>query len=514
MTTLAPPCEVLPFTSGDFANALSNRRLSPTEVERKPMTKYLVDYLNEISAKTMVVENQYVDGDYLDDFAAYYVKCFSDYDRFCKRLHFFTQEITTDQFVQIVRSTDAKDQDKQAELVNNYLGFIVVRPLPEAIIGRTVLMPYSDDAGRRQYPCTKLYTANLFGIDLNVRSLVFQEQDTVLAACATVALWCSFHKTRDLFGVPSPTPAEITRSTSHLAYQARPIPSHGLNVQQVCAAIRHIGLEPEVVQVREDTPLVSLIYGYLSMGLPVILAVRIEGRGVHAVTITGYSIVDTQVNSQEVAGKSECAPMVGLRVDKFYAHDDQIGPFARLNVKPSANVGNNVYPITFDGTWQDAQSKKYLAIYPLVVIVPVYHKIRLTFLDVHKWIYRFNGFLSLMFPSNTNLEWDIHLTTTNEYKISLKQEGKVKDTTLQEVLLKQHPKYIWRSKLSLDGTLLLEVLADATDMARSFAIYQIIWYEDAVMKLANQLLSNSKIEQRLVSILTQRFYAFLKTSTA
>ena len=55
--------------------------------------KYFEDYFNNIGAKTIVVERKYVDKDYLEDFAAYYVRCFHPYDRFCARLHFFDKEI-------------------------------------------------------------------------------------------------------------------------------------------------------------------------------------------------------------------------------------------------------------------------------------------------------------------------------------------------------------------------------------------------------------------------------------
>ena len=40
-----------------------------------------------------------------------------------------------------------------------------------------------------------------------------------------------------------------------------------------------------------NTPLVSLIYGHIVMGLPVILLAQIEGRGGHAITLVGYSLL-------------------------------------------------------------------------------------------------------------------------------------------------------------------------------------------------------------------------------
>jgi hypothetical protein len=116
----------------------------------------------------------------------------------------------------------------------SYLGFTVARPLPGAVIGRTALITYPNDGGRRHYTALRAYKANFFGIELQVQSLAFQEQDKALAACATVALWSCFHKASELFQTPAPTPAEITRAANRLVNQVRPLPSHGLEVHQMC----------------------------------------------------------------------------------------------------------------------------------------------------------------------------------------------------------------------------------------------------------------------------------------
>jgi hypothetical protein len=250
-----PAFEVCPFSEDQLFQHLGNELFGPADVAEHGRAKYLGRYLSDVGARTIVVEYEYTDGDYLDDFAAYYVKCFQPYHRRCKRLHFFAHAVTRDRFLGFVRG-DTSPNEMQT-FRDSYLGFVVARPLPDAIIGRTELRTYESDSGRRNYPCTCEYNANLFGIELSVRSLAFQEQDSVLAACATVALWCAFHKTAVLFGTPVPTPAAITRVANQVVHPARPVPSHGLNIQQICNSIRHVGLEPEVVQVGQNLPLIS-----------------------------------------------------------------------------------------------------------------------------------------------------------------------------------------------------------------------------------------------------------------
>src|SRR5439155_23260261 len=119
-------------------------------------------------------------------FASYYVRCHEHYDRLCSRLHFFAEELTDETLRSLIQGNLSSEQTNSIR--HSYLGFVVARPLPSAIIGRTLLKTYPPDEGdRRHYTVVRNYDSHLFGVKLSVRSLPFQEQDSVLAACATVA---------------------------------------------------------------------------------------------------------------------------------------------------------------------------------------------------------------------------------------------------------------------------------------------------------------------------------------
>lgn len=45
----------------------------------------------------------------------------------------------------------------------------------------------------RKKKIDKPYDVNLFGIKLTINSIAFQEQDKVVAACATTAIWTALH---------------------------------------------------------------------------------------------------------------------------------------------------------------------------------------------------------------------------------------------------------------------------------------------------------------------------------
>jgi hypothetical protein len=502
---------IFPFSEDRLSEYLSNKFCTKVEVAKRPLPQYLFRYLSAIDAHTMIVEQPYIDADYLDDFSSFYVKCFNDYERHCKRLHFFSIDLTEEKFMTIIRGeADSKDVE---EFANAYLGFIVARPLPDAIVGRTILKTYPSDGKRRNYDCTKKYVTNLFGTELVVRSLPFQEQDTVLSACATVALWCCFHKATELFNTPSPTPAVITRAANRVL-NARPIPSHGLDVEQICNAISHIGLEPEIFEVNSATPLVSLIYGHLKMGLPVLLGIAIEGVGLHAITINGYSILKQEHLKQEVSANDKSIPMTGLRINEFYAHDDQIGPFSRILVQPSTTL-HKTYPVTFEGAWTEQKTGKVLRMYPEVVIVPVYHKIRLTFIDVQLLLTRLhNVVVSFLSTLNLKLEWDISLLRSNDYKVMAKNERSISAERLATLLMEPHPRFIWQAVLQKDDRKALELLIDATDMARSFPVYQLIWHDSTMRAIVAKVLEAPSLQSVLSEMLSEPFLAFMKDHTS
>ncbi len=494
------------FSFDQLCQALSSTKCGPAQVKGNKRVAYLDRYLRDIVATTLVVEDDYIDGDFLDDFASYYVKCFSHYESRCKRLHFFAESFTEDELRDLIRGT--LNADRHKIIAASYRGFVVARPLPQAILGRTVLATYSEDkpGGKRIYPCVFPCTANLFGEPLSIQSLPYQEQDNVLAKCATVALWSSFKKAAHLFGTHAPRPTSIAASANRAVVRRRPFPSRGLIVEQMCSAILGVGLEPEVIRYQKDVPLISLLYGYLKAGLPAILGITVEDRGDHAIALAGFSLRNSSIHEREATKSDKLIPMIGLRIDEFYAHDDQIGPFAHIKIER----GDEEHPIVFKGSWKNNKGEP-ATLLPTVVIVPVYNKIRLSFTDIHAWAWRFHRAFAKNFRPEVKLEWDIHLTSTNEYKATIRKENASPDV-LEQMRARQHPRFIWRVRLHVNGKMALEMLGDATDISHSFPIYGLVWSHMPLMERVIQTINDSELRKSLTQTLTEPFLAFLESS--
>ncbi len=441
------PVQCFPYSFGLLCALLSEASKTPARSARAKLhLTYLQEYLGHFQNQgclTIVVEWRYTDRDFLEDYASYYVRCFDQkYRTTCVRLHFFLGEL--DEGIlhsQLSRPRGALEE----ELNERYLGFLVVKPIPHTFVGRTCLRTYEHD-GRRFFPVKRKCDVHLLGLDLRVESLAYQEQDTVIAACATSALWSVFHATAVLFQHKVYTPVEITRiATDKYPSLGRVFPNTGLTAAQVAAAIRGVGLEPEVLPVDNKSQLQSRAYAYLRAGVPCLLIAMLfdlsdpdnpipfndDWESSHAVAVTGYSM-----------GKPGSDPWPGTptllrssRIDKLYAHDDQVGPFSRLVFDgPSFTVSRaGSEPLNVDFTmscsWRGRGGEVgSVCIAPVSLVVPVYHKIRTRsdlLLQRVLWMDEFYRELFAEESSSdvlaTGPEWDVFLTSASDFKKELRE---------------------------------------------------------------------------------------------
>ena len=67
---------------------------------------YLSAYLTQLACKSIVVENHYVDRDYISDVALFYSRSLRAYPNFCQRLHFFREIIDEARWQELVAESN------------------------------------------------------------------------------------------------------------------------------------------------------------------------------------------------------------------------------------------------------------------------------------------------------------------------------------------------------------------------------------------------------------------------
>jgi hypothetical protein len=298
---------------------------------------YLQNETSGVRITTVVTEKDYTCSNYLDDYANYYARCYTPYKKKCKRLHFFSgTSFDLEEFKKMI-------MDDNHDNWKNYQGCIVVKPIPKGVFGVTYLnhydineninpIPQKNAKGRlRYYKCLTDQVINIFGVNKIVKTMPFKEQDGVVASCATTAMWMAFHKTAELFQTKAPSLSEITILAGDNENNSGKIfPSKGLRVSQVCKAINNLGMVAEIkTQFDSRSYFNAFVHAYLQGDIPVLFGFNMKTPDrdtPHLVTLNGYRYDNKQFGLAHNHYISDT-------IEKFYAHDDQIGPYTRIQVK-------------------------------------------------------------------------------------------------------------------------------------------------------------------------------------
>ncbi|MEH3036202.1 MAG: hypothetical protein PGN23_06880 [Sphingomonas adhaesiva] len=504
-------------------------------VADKRQVEFLLRYLSRLETTRIVVEPRYVDKDFLEDFAAYHVRSFHAYERLCTRLHFFAGEVDEP------RLHAAMLDPVAAKALNlDYRGFVVVRPLPDTIIGRTCLRTFNQKPGvKRVYPTLYTQHVNLFGIELDVETVAFQEQDRDVAACATSALWSVLQKTGRLFQHAIPSPVQITGTAAATGgYDERMLPAiAGLTIRQIADALRFVGLEPHLLPLevhaeetalhfeggggtaaaaaaaaqadaerrrrqaedeiaRSRMKLLLATAAYLSAGIPCMLLVRVtetfDGEldriANHAVALTGYRIGGGEAQDYGATGLRFRAS----RIDRLFVHDDHVGPFAAMDLKPKGML---------EIVWPNGGSTTPLRARSHTLVVPLNHKIRIPFSAILELAIAIAGLADSARKTVKDyerlggrpFEWDIALSPLKDLRAAI-AAGPLSEGRRVELLTTPMPRYAWRIAAVEGERSLVEILLDATDLVQGEMLIDVLVNDEAAGQMLGSLFATANEE--------------------
>jgi hypothetical protein len=293
----------------------------------------IIRHLITINVRSYLVETRYIDRDYSSDYRRFYAQTFRTYDRHCKRVHFFADDIGA-----ILSHPDWSERRLalQATSRRAYCGFCVVRPLPGAPIGRTVLRAKGPtEAGLDSVvTCRADVRANFLGAELDVTGTCFMQQDSRVGACAQVAIWTGARHMHERHKYNWLSVSDITRlAAPTTADEATSLPagSDFLTSERMIRAINEMGFQPLCFEYGD---IAAAILPYVESGLPVILGLREKDALGHAVTVIGR-VFARQANPTNKAADY---------IPAFIAHDDQAGPYMLVPANKSAARGSNLDP--------------------------------------------------------------------------------------------------------------------------------------------------------------------------
>ncbi|MCU1303460.1 MAG: hypothetical protein JWQ87_3744 [Candidatus Sulfotelmatobacter sp.] len=360
---------------------LPNPRFVTAEEAQKQLS-YIDEYVRRapFDCKTIVVEQHYIDRDYIEDHSVFYSKSLYPYPNFCRRVHFFSLD-KEQLHEQIHRIRDLRSSGEETFLRQctefsrvHYVGFAVIKPLPGCPVGRTVLRCLPEESGKgylRKFHCSCNYDPHLLGVRLTISGLAFQQQDLGVSACATTALWTSLQRARQLEQSGIATPAQITIRASQYALPfGRPMPSEGLSLDQMCQAVQSLGYSPSLHRAEVFEITRGLLFSSISSGISPVLIMNLPGSDInHAVAAAGMGVAKLSQPSTTSEIRHRSKDLVAI-----YVHDDREGPYLKATIRKHQTklFINLKLPSGKEETWELTH-----------ILIPLHSKIRLSFAQLY-----------------------------------------------------------------------------------------------------------------------------------
>jgi hypothetical protein len=272
----------------------------------------ILDIVEKLKCQTIIIEKDYLDRDYLEEYANFYCKSFESYSSRTHRLHFFKDYINF--------------EDLEGLASKEYLGYSIVRPIDSYRSGRTILPPPYDDVKKSFIACKTEYYASLLGSNLKIIGTPFIQQDSNVNVCAQASMWIASYYMHQKYGYPRYYPPVITEfATKTISIGS---PKQGLDPVQVVTALRDMGYRIACFDLNSSensyTSINSvLIYSYIRSKFPVILVIETSPRIYHAICLVGYKY---DFNSTSFSKDIFCAN----NIKYFYYQDDAVGPYRKL----------------------------------------------------------------------------------------------------------------------------------------------------------------------------------------
>ena len=470
---------ILEYNKENLFNYISYKtKTSYTDISKKKQITYLTNYLEYHKGSSnvfFIYESEYMDQHYLEDYSSYYSKCFYPYDKTCARIHFFKTKDTIDS--QELNLELEKALNNEATIIKNthYLGFVVVRPIPNTFLAKVCIKPSKNNNYSKKI-ISKTYNVSLFGIPFSVSTVAFQEQEKILSACATTALWSFYHAHPGMHFDNLPSGYMITKSAySKDGGHDNEFPNKGLSTDMMCRSIKKYGLFPKILDVSGDCSkhLREYLYAYNTHEIPAIYGVRVqeEKNELHAVTVLGYTLEDSRDNRLNSKNISLCAN----NIKHMHVHDDRNGAFLRID------LNNNTIKIN-----GESNIETYM---PNTLILGIDKSIRINYAKIKEFCERFSmiiattlglGFIDWKIKKGDfeKLIWDIKLKKVNDLKSNIISSNISNKMTY---LTKSWPKYIWSATIkNINNESYIELLFDATNIEQGKIFLGILYYGNSI----------------------------------
>ncbi len=479
------------FDIDSLAIEISDFTLTPLQrVVAKPFIGYLKGYLSHWGDNNSVVlENEYIDSCYLDDYSKYYAKNFKNYNKKCLRIHFFN--LPVEDLKKIYKLSLSADEIQKFK--DNYLGYVVIRPIVEYFVGKVCLKRWFEDDRHSFLPAPNFIYASLLGINFSINTIPFMEQDHVISVCATSALWSFFHASKYLSKETLRSPFAITNEAliNNNCYDDNNL-TPGYTVEMICDCIKNNGLVPLHfdVDVAERNVLKEYIHCFLESGYPVIMGLDVYNKKIEEDPYS-HSFIENNTGRLKYDFQGlHAVTVLGDFYDKngfakFYIHDDMIGPYACL--METKFCWELDFDITASHSSPQHSSEYYV---PTDIIVGIHSKIRLPYKNVRLFCKHLMEGLKKSLcdykDDSDKFEYKIRVIESNSLKSDLRNKNDLY-LNIDKLIKTPLPRFVWIADFYEDSNLCFSFVFDATEIPHGKSLLYILYTDEVFIKQLESL---------------------------
>ena len=400
-----------------------------TRAEWMNMVENLKTFLCDLRSDLhVVIEGIYVDSVYRDSYYDYYSTKHSTYNRFCLRMSFFDRGFKNE--IDFAEEKNIKD---------NYLGFLVIRPLIRCI-GRNVISTKAKVSPKDEIRICKVKVdASCLGVKLKAEGFPHASQDNETMTCAQTTIWSLLEYYGNKYTYYHPTlPTEIESILEPFSYE-RQLPSKGLTYNQISVALRNLGFGPKIYQTGSSAHEVrhfhQLMACYIESGVPLAVALTNDKVG-HAVVCIGIEKVDKHevINHPVIVGSKTVYSWNDTVADaKFVFNDDNLPCY---QVATLANPAKN-YIDKGLVKWKNVKVSQFIA--------PLYHKV---YMEADTAIALSEQIIGSVIPGGNGLVMRTLLTSSRTFREHITKISSLSNDHRLALLGIPMPKFVWVTELS------------------------------------------------------------------
>lgn len=388
-----------------------------------------------------LIESPYVDRVYRDGYYKYFSTKRGNYPRDCIRLSLFEGSISPGEF---------RDSETIQKLQKRYRGFIVLRPTPPNIIGRSVLSPSALKVN--DFLClTTRFHSSVNGVKFEIDGFPHSSQDGETITCAETSLWAVMEYFGHKYNYYTPVLPSVILESLRPTSSERQIPSRGLHIEQLAYALRGCGFGARIYSRKEfsDVEFKRLFSTYVESGLPLIVSIDNSlhcGEIAHAILCTGHAVTrpdQIDLLPETVEQDLELKKLIQSKNIRLYDNDDLRRDFVFIDDnQPVYQLATLDQPATHytDDKWHNCSISNF--------IVPLYTKVYLEAYEAKNYFK--NLFLNRLFviPDGSELFIRMYLTSGRSFKDELARSTLFSPPLKEIILETAMPKFIWVGEVS------------------------------------------------------------------